>query len=294
MRRFFRTDSLFAISVVTFASIYWTITGFSVSASPDLEESLGSDLNKSGEATISKNNGEKDKKKRKSILERLSDFIHGKRRRIDNQGGRKFCLITPNKDSIITWSNTPVFAWQGTAANIRVWTYDKESDEEITMWSYELTLDDNKKQSVPYNYNHDPKAKMLEQGKEYDYSITPGEVRDQRIEVSKEQEPFESIFKLMELHDYEKIEEELKVIETNGFNELDNQELKGMTEKEKIAIKRALFFKDKKIEEENLFLDFAGELFSAEVESELFTSYLQQLRAIFCEKNKPEETNSQN
>lgn len=258
------------------------MTDFTVSASSDIPESLEADLNKSGDLIISENN---DKKEEKSTAERILDRIIGEREEDANQGEEEFCSITPNNTSYITWSDTPEFVWRGNLAKIQVLYYGSEG-ETITMWNYTLTTDDNIKGSV--SYNADGKAKPLERGTEYYYLIMPGETAEQEdIEVIQDEKSLEFTFKLMENNDYyNKIIEELKLIEEEPFDELDDPELINITPEEKRAIQRALFFKEQKIGEEKSFLDFIRELFSVQLESPEFTNFIHKLRTEFCTKSE--------
>lgn len=193
-------------------------------------------------------------RKERSTLEAI--FAIFKERQKQKLGSRGVCLVSPGileKENII-WHNQPLFVWQGNSSKVEIRLYNADNPrkpiwrQQVTQDSSELTL-----QQIVYT------GKPLELGKIYDWEIFDDN------DKSKEKRSF----KIMDIEQYNFINEELKNLE----KQLKQRKLR----KAKITVKKANYFAEK-----GLFSDAITELSSLDNLSPEIEQEIQDSLNLFC------------
>ncbi|NET89477.1 MAG: hypothetical protein F6K45_15535 [Kamptonema sp. SIO1D9] len=81
--------------------------------------------------------------------------------------GDDFCVIAPNKVNYLSWSENPLFIWQGNATKIEIFSEDDSSEP---IWSHNLTSQEQQQQRISYQ-----RETTLEPDKIYYLVIYPNE-----------------------------------------------------------------------------------------------------------------------
>ncbi|MEQ8382146.1 MAG: hypothetical protein RH949_07225 [Coleofasciculus sp. A1-SPW-01] len=190
--------------------------------------------------------------KYKSVIERLRDLFRRQPTAGSTQG--EFCAIAPNPSNpnfLVTWSDRPLFVWQGTVTQIEV---SHRAGEPDIVWSpHILTPEEQNQQSIIYG------GSALEPGQEYTCVMTY-ETIDNEQRITKEKEI--RFFVLGSDH------EKRRRIEAK-LAELVNQT--SMMNTEEMALARAEIFA-----EEDLWLDVIRETFSVQNSSSEWKRTLQE------------------
>ncbi len=100
------------------------------------------------------------KQERQSVWAKIRDIFRRKKDEAGTHG--EFCSISPNIAAYRTWSDQPLFAWEGSVNIIQV----RSSRYGKALWSYQVN--DNQTSVM---YNADGKGQPLQRGKEYYYWV---------------------------------------------------------------------------------------------------------------------------
>ncbi|NEO34856.1 MAG: hypothetical protein F6J90_00460 [Moorea sp. SIOASIH] len=100
------------------------------------------------------------KQKTQSVWAKIRDLFRRKKDEAGTHG--EFCSISPNIAAYRTWSDQPLFAWEGSVNIIQV----RSSRYGKALWSYQVN--DNQSSVI---YNADGKGQPLQRGKEYYYWV---------------------------------------------------------------------------------------------------------------------------
>ncbi|NES21302.1 MAG: hypothetical protein F6K41_20810 [Symploca sp. SIO3E6] len=238
MRKFIRNPLLLA--AVGLISVPWVITTFSLSAS---SAKIPSILTGERRRTNGIAQG--------SIWKKIRSRVTGERQKTSGMGGAKFCSITPNRASVITWSDRPLFVWQGTVTNIKV----EHLDQDQPLWDYNLQPHEQTQQSIFYG------GKPLERGQTYYYSVTYQETAEDGTIVTKTLDPILQ-FEVMDSEGYSRIAEGID--STMSVEEL------------------AWYFAEETSEKPGLFYDFVRVLFTP---GAISPNQRQELTTEYCNPN---------
>ncbi|HAG81589.1 MAG TPA: hypothetical protein DCL61_10570 [Cyanobacteria bacterium UBA12227] len=196
---------------------------------------------------------------KKPLYRRILDIIGGRR---ESNGTRddNFCSIWPDKDrtdSLLTWSDRPLFAWKGSATQIEI--YDSEWN---LVWKRDV-------QNVQYLTYPDNES-ALRRGEDYTYRISYQYQReDGKIIATNKDHPFQ----VLNLEQFSSLQE--------GLAALDNQ-IQNLSDEEK-ALERAKYFAQQDIllrensKPQKLWADVFLELFT--VSSPEWTDIISQIRS---------------
>jgi len=205
------------------------------------------------------NQGNQPQRKRSTWEAILAIF---KERQKQPLGSRGVCLVSPGileKETNIIWHNQPLFVWQGNSSKVEIYLYTDDNPkrpiwrQSVTQNSQEVTL-----QQILYT------GKPLELGKRYDWEIFDTEDKTKQIRS----------FIIMDIEQYNSINEELKNLET----QLKKQQL---TEAE-ITVEKANYFAEK-----GLFSDAITQLSSFDNLPPDIKQEIQTLLTDFCITPKP-------
>lgn len=186
-----------------------------------------------------------------SIWKKMRSIVTGERQKTNGMGEADFCSITPNRASTLTWSDRPLFVWQGTVTNIKV----EHLDQDQPLWDYDLQPHEQTQQSIFYG------GKPLERGQTYYYSVTYQETAEDGTIVTETIDPILE-FEVMDSQGYSRIAEGID--STMSVEEL------------------ALYFAEETPEKPELFLDFARVLFTP---GAISSEKLQELTTEYCNPN---------
>jgi hypothetical protein len=250
VRKQLKVQLLLLIAAISLASAYREIANASIPVSRSLVEGLKIAKSSASVTIISQR-----QQKRQSVWERLVSIFRRKKEDGSTQG--EFCSISPNLSAYITWSDRPLFVWQGTIKEIQVRLPGNES----ALWTYKVTGNE---ESILYNQDNNGKA--LEPGQEYEYQVEY-ETIDNKGEKTTSTKTIP--FKIMEAEERQQIVAELAALE-NRHHTMSAEEL---------ALERVLYFGEKP----NLFLDVVRELFSVSSPSSDWITKTKKLRTEFCE-----------
>ena len=100
------------------------------------------------------------KQETKSVWAKIRDIFRRKKDEAGTHG--EFCSISPNIAAYRTWSDQPLFAWEGSVNIIQV----RSSRYGQALWSYQVN--DNQTSVM---YNADGKGQPLQRGQEYYYWV---------------------------------------------------------------------------------------------------------------------------
>ena len=189
-----------------------------------------------------------------SPAQRLYEFFRRRRRSGGTQG--EFCSISPSMNYRTTWSDRPLFVWQGTVTQIEV----RLSDNQSALWTHTVTEEEQRQQQVLYA------GSALKPGQIYSYFYTY-QTKDQRQTVTKT--------KSIPLEVLRSDSEKRRRIEAK-LGELDNQ--KQNLSAEEYILKRSEIFV-----EENLWLDLIREVYSLQNPSPEWAKIRQEQRPTLCD-----------
>jgi hypothetical protein len=187
------------------------------------------------------------------------DVVRGIFIRQKQKGGTmgEFCSISPNIKAYVTWSDRPLFVWQGTIKEIQV----SLPGSDTALWTY--VVKGNEQQVL---YNADNTGQPLQPGEEYSYWVKYETIgNDGQIITASKSLPFQ----VMEDEKRNQIAEQLAALENQ--NDTMNAE--------ELALKRAEFFGE--YQDADLFLDVVREVFL--LESEESNKMTQEIRREFCQ-----------
>lgn len=190
----------------------------------------------------------------KSILDRIIDIF----RRNKKKGGTRTssCIILSRsvKKSLQTWSNRPLFVWEGNPK----WIGLQSVQTGQLLWSHQVREDE---QSVQYDG-----AIPLERGQDYTYWI-----RYSPFVALGENDGYQLSFRVMEERDYQHLNRDLSLINLSRFNKTEVSM--------DIILDRAYYFAQR-----GLFLDAARELFMEAERSPELENQLEKLQCILSPK----------
>ncbi len=232
---------LLLMNTISFVSLPLAIANASSSTSL----SVGGDIKTDQASTIIAISYQQ--KENKSLWGRLQDIFRDKGRDTNDRGD-DFCLISPNTASNKTWSNRPLFVWQGTIKEIMV-TPPGGPNRDSALWIHQVQP---REQSIVYS------GQELQRGQRYFFWYKTADEQRRPVSVS---------FEVMGNVEYEQHAAQLSAL-ASPSNTVTTEEL------EKLAEKRAHYFGQK-----NLFLDVVRELFSLPSWDEK----TQELGTAFCE-----------
>ena len=190
----------------------------------------------------------------KSFWDMIRDIFRQKRR----EGGTKgdtFCTIAPNITSSLTWSDRPLFLWQGSATRIEIRRTPTDLEP---IWSHQIAEDE---YSLVYQ------GPSLDRGSTYYYWIEYESV------LSNGNTVLESTYmplKLLDSERYEQIKTELEAIAQDS--EAIHNRVRFFVERSPILLNSR----------RDLFLDIVRELFSGLPTEQTWDSERQSIRDEFC------------
>jgi hypothetical protein len=238
MPKLIQVKSVLLIVASSFAVISWVLASLSFPA-----------LSTSSELTVSQND-----QKNKSIAERLADVFRRRPRQGGTQG--EFCSISPSIESRLTWSERPLFVWQGNVTQIEV---HRRGSQPALLWTDVLTEQEQSKQSRLYE------GPTLVPGQKYEYLVTYKTTDEGQIITNTKKIPFE----VLEAEDEKRhrIEAKLAILENQ------NQTMSA----EELALQRAEYFA-----EENLWLDVIREVLLLPNQSSNWARAVQEYQSEQC------------
>ncbi len=217
-----------------------------------ISQSWAAEKNSAVGVTIAQN-----KQENKSAWDLVAEIFSRKKKEGGTMG--EFCSISPNINAYVTWSDRPLFVWEGTVKEIKVLLPGNDT----ALWTY--VVKGNEKQVL---YNVDNTGQSLQTGKEYSYLVMYEAIGNEGKKITDSK----SIpFQVMEDEKRQEIAAQLEAL-NNQNNTMTAEEL---------AIKRSIFFGDFK--EEDLFLDVVREVFSVSGESPEWKNMTQKIRSEFCQ-----------
>lgn len=249
------------IKVQVFLLVF-AIAGVNFPALSALVENSTTDSAHSGKTLIGQNT-------KGPLYQRIVDILVG-RRQNNGTRGDDFCPIWPNKDrtdSLLTWSDRPLFVWEGDATRIEIY----DSDWKL-MWGEDVT----NVQHITYPDNAENKLKP---GQKYEYKVFYQYKREDGTVIST-----------TELHSFQIVDLDKRDSITDGLAVLENQ-IQNLSHQEKV-LERANYFAQQEIRlrgnnnTQKLWADVFRELFS--VSSLEWTETIEQIRRDEQDKQCPE------
>ncbi|HBE58619.1 MAG TPA: hypothetical protein DEG17_26615 [Cyanobacteria bacterium UBA11149] len=240
--------------------LVFVITGVSFPALSALVESSSTHSASPEKTLIGQNN-------QKSLYQKFLDILVGRRQNSGTRGDG-FCSIWPDKDrtdSLLTWSDRPLFAWEGEATRIEVY----DSDWKL-MWGKDVT-----KEVQQITYPDDAENKLIS-GQEYTYIVSYKYKEEDGKTISTKKQ-----------HSFQVVDSEKSASLQEGLTILENQ-IQNLSDEEK-AMERANYFAQQEISlpgnsnKQKLWADVFRELFS--VSSLESTEAIKEIRSKECHPN---------
>jgi hypothetical protein len=188
-----------------------------------------------------------------SPAQRLIEVFRRRKRPGGTQG--EFCSISPSINYRTTWSDRPLFVWQGTVTQIEV----RLSDNQSVLWTHTVTEEEQRQQQVLYG------GSALKPDQTYFYVYTY-QTKDQGQTIDQT--------KSIQLDILSSESPKRRLIEAK-LAELDNQ--KQNLSAEEYILKRSEIFA-----EQNLWLDVFREVYSLQNPSPEWDKIRQEQRPTLC------------